>query len=168
MGDPLSDFGAYASIAGVGVAGFLAWLVYYLDKRRRTQEETHYKTLTEQNLQEILRVFITLVMKSKAENMTDAENDAITIELDEYFKDNYRRIRDLMRDTDIYLREWRSSKPEQKTNVKKVVESLNWLIETFYPLDKPDMVRRKRWLQNRVELSSKKEEVQKIVDTILE
>lgn len=49
MGDPLSDVGAYASIVGVIVAGLIALLIYHLDKRRRTQEEVHYKTLTEQN-----------------------------------------------------------------------------------------------------------------------
>lgn len=166
MADPLSEIGAYASIAGVGVAGFLAWLVYHLDKKRRTQEEKHYKTLTEDSLHEILQIFTEVVLKSKADTRSEEENEAITLELDEYFKENYRKLRDLIRDTKIYLSEWRSLRAEQKANVDQVIESLNWLIETFYPVDKSPPVKMKRWLQNRSELNLKKEQVQKIVNII--
>jgi hypothetical protein len=71
-----------------------------------------------------------------------------------------------MRDTNIYLREWKSSKPEQKERVKKAIDSLKWLVETFYPSDKPSMVKMRRWLQNRSELNVKREEVQQVVNTI--
>lgn len=162
----LEDAGAIASIIGVIAAGIIAWLIWHLDNKRRKGEEEHYKTITQDSLKEIFQIFIDLVRKSKRETRTEEEDDSITIELEDYFQENYRRIRDLLRDARIYLQEWKSLKTEDKRKINQTIESLNWLIMTFYPLDRPQTVKKKRWKENQTELNEKRDQIQNTVEAI--
>lgn len=141
--------------------------IWYIDKRRRQNEEVHYKTLVKENLKEIQKIFNEVAIKSQRETHSSEENESIAIQLGHFFNENRIRIYDVIRDTKVYLREWKSLKNKEKTDIKFILECFEWLTNDYYPLDKTPLVQQRRWLENHAELYTKKEQVDTKVKMII-
>ncbi len=161
--------GLLIGIIGVGVTVYLTLWIKNSDKKRRRNEEEFYKIETESNFNEIKTIFrdvITIANGSGDGVWDDDEKDEITYSLNEYFTNNYNKIRYLRDDTKRSLQRWKSIDSSKQIEIKGVLESLDWLIETYFPEGISTSEHKRRWIKHHKDLHDKQQQVRKILDSI--
>jgi len=165
MADPLSDVGAWSSIIGVGITVILTFYVINLGKKQRESDELYYRHQTLTNIRTISKHVVDILTISTGEDTRTAqEYENNTNELKKYFKNNSSIMRLLIQDSKFTLSKWITLKPNERTEIQYIIDSLEWVLNTYFP-DKgnSDELQQRIWTSQYDELENRKN---KIVETV--
>ena len=168
MGEPLSDAGAVAGIAGLIVSIIIAVYIRHLDKKQRISDELYYRHQTLNNIRTISKHIIDILDTSTGEDTrTSQEYENNTKELKKYFAKNSYNMRLLIQDSKFTLSKWITLKLEGRTEIQHIIDSLDWILETYFP-DKgnSDALQQRIWTTHYDELEKRKNKIVEIVSSI--
>jgi hypothetical protein len=157
-----------------GIIGFIATVVLTgvvigLDRKRRSKEEEYYISQTKKNVKKISDIFrdvITISSGKSKGTWEEQELEDITYQLKDYFIENYQHCRYLIDNTEMCLAKWQSLDAKQKQNIQEIIDSLGWLIETYFPTGLSIPTYKRIWTQHYHDLDSKNIRVNEILNTI--
>jgi len=167
--DEVGIVGLFVGLIGMGITLYLTWWVKKSDKTRREDEEKFYKIETKSNFDEIKTIFrdvMTIANGSGSGVWDDEEKEEITYSLNEYFSNNYNKIRYLKDDTKRSLKRWKSLDPSKQNQIKNVLSNLNWLIETYFPEGISMSEHQRRWITHHKDLHDKQKVVRTTLDSV--
>ncbi len=165
----LGILGLIIGLCGLAVTLYLTHYIQDSDKKRREKEEGFYKMETESNFAEIKTIFrnvITIANGSGGGVWDDEEKEEITYSLNEYFSNNYNKIRYLEDDTKRSLKRWKSLDASKQNQIKDVLNNLNWLIQTYFPEGISMSEHQRRWIAHHNDLHDKQKNVRSILNSI--
>ncbi|MGI0026335.1 MAG: hypothetical protein ACREAD_00645 [Nitrosopumilaceae archaeon] len=168
MGDLLSDSGAWASIAGVGITIFLTVIVFRLANKQRERDEIYYRHQTLSNIRTITKNIIDILNISTGnDTRTTEEYEDNTKLLKRFFKNNSYTLRLLIQDSKFTLSKWITLKPDERGEIQYIIDSLEWIFDIYFP-DKgnSDELQMRIWTTHYSELEKRKNKITETVEVI--
>ena len=157
----ITYFGIISLIVSIAIGAGLSGYLFFLDRRRRQREESHYKKLIGYNINSIKDIFEQL-----SEKIISDPDDEYPEKIERYFENNERLICKLISDMGICITQWRDIDAKHKSNLEYMVKSLDWLITEYCPSNLPSPVRRIRCRNEHEKFNSLKDEIMMITSEL--
>ena len=159
----LDTAGAITSILGAILGGIAIWItikiyrkVKKIEDTRRKDQRIHFKTLIQNNVEEIAKIYQSITILSHRESFSPEELEIKTKELQNFFKKNQEYIMGLIRDTKFYT-SMLSVVDTPTIDMNQVIDKLKWLTEEFYILDYPIERAKLHWVGKEKDLQDNKD-----------
>jgi len=147
----------FLGIIGIAIAIGLSSYLYYLDKKRRRDEEQYYSEIIKENISRISEYYNKIEEISNNDRF-DVPNE-ISKDLNDYYTRKQAEMKDLISYTNLYLTQWKSLKVKDKKIAQNILKKFSWIIYDYYPMHLPQETRNRKWADNKVTLSKFKEEL---------
>lgn len=153
-------FGIFSLAISIVIGSILSLYMHKIDNNRRNRENAHYKELVQRNMVAIKTIITGLYQKTI--NRDDTYYETIS----DYIQNKELEMKDLKRDTLSYLQQWRSMPKDCKTKSEQAVKIIDWILEEYYPLKRPDEIKNKRCVEKIPELQRRKKEFASITNEV--
>jgi len=158
----------FLGIISIVIAVSSGVFYYWLDYRRRQREEEFFSEEIKENMRQITQFFISIDSISTRNMGFESAEEEITNSLNNFYVKKSQEMKDILYLTKLYLPQWKSLDLDNKKIIKDILEHFSWLLYEYHPLHLPLEIRQIRWQNNEDLFHSKKNDVVKFAETILE
>jgi len=127
----------------IAIGGGIAFLVFYLDQRRRKDATKSHKMIIKSNLARINEMveYITVNI-----NNIEQDVDGIPSKLNTYMSRHHEQMESLIHDMQIQHAQCGKLKPHEEETIMNAITSARWILDNYYRQDIPEPQRERVWM----------------------